>query len=111
MESLHTAPQRQVPSAQDRKRADATVAPFLKALKGWNAKAAHLAVRATSAYSSPEDATLARLEGGALLVEVRRRYSEFQAAIKGEPPHGRLDDVGAAFERLMDQLHVLSKAS
>lgn len=107
MDHLQIAPERRVQAAQDRKRADGLVSPFTKALKGWNAKAAHLAARATSAYSSPEEKSLARLECGALLVEVRRRQAEFHSAMKGEPQHGRLDDVHAAFERLADQLHAI----
>lgn len=110
MDHLQIAPERRVKAAENRKRADAAVAPFLKALKEWNAKAAHLAARETSTYSSPEEKTLARLESGALLVEVRRRQAEFHSATKGEPPHGRLDDVDAAFKRLVDQLRAVSDA-
>lgn len=110
MEHLQFVPERRVQAAESRKRADAAVAPFLKALRGWNARAAHLAARAASAYSSPEEKTLARLESGALLVEVRHHQAEFHSATKGEPRHGRLDDVDAAFERLADQLRAISGA-
>lgn len=111
MENQQIVPNRRFhPAAQDRKRANAVAAPFLTTLKGWNAKAAYLAARATSAYGTPEEKTLARLEGGALLVEVQRRHAEYHAAIKGEPPHGRLDDVDAAFECLLERLRSLSAA-
>ena len=96
--------------ALERKRADAVVKPFLGAIKGWNAKAAHLRGRASSIYSSPEDRTLARLECGALLAEIRHRQRDFLSEIKGEPSHGRLDDVEAAFQRLIEQLEGVSDA-
>jgi hypothetical protein len=109
LERLHSAPKRRVYlAAQHKKRANATVAPFLKVLKGWNAKAACLGARAMSAYSTPEERDLARLEGGALLAEVKHRHAEFRAAAKGEQQHGRLDDVDAAFERLIEQLRTLT---
>lgn len=95
-------------SVLDRKRAEATLRPFVVALKGWNAKAAYLRGRADSAYSSEEDRSLARLECGALLAEIRHRQGDFRSAIKGEPPHSRLDDVEASFQRLIDQLQALS---
>ena len=111
MENQQIVPERRVLAAQNRKRADATVAPFLAALKGWHAKASYLGARARSDYSSPEEKSLARLECGALLAEVRRRQAEFQSATKGEPPHGRIDDVDAAFVSLIDQLLSTSDAS
>lgn len=108
MENPQVVPERRLPSVENRRRAEVVVAPFLKALKGWNAKAAYLGVRASSAYSSPEEGALARLEAGALLAEVKHRHAEFRVATKGEPPHGRIDDVDAAFERLVEQLRTLS---
>lgn len=112
MQSLDTVAHRTVPiSAQERMRADETLKPFIGAIKGWNAKAAHLRERADSFYSSQEDRVLARLESGALLAEIRHRQSDFRSAIKGEPPHGRLDDVDAAFRRLIDQLQSISSGS
>ena len=108
MEKQQILPERRLPSVENRRRAEAAVAPFLKALRGWNARAAYLAARATSAYSSPEERALARLEGGALLAEVTHRYAEFRVATKGETPHGRIDDVDAAFEHLVEQLRTLS---
>lgn len=109
MQSMETsAPRRAQTSAMERKRADETLKPFVGAIRGWNAKAAHFRGRATSVYSSEEDRSLARLESGALLAEIRHRQSDFRSAIKGEPPHGRFDDVMAAFERLIDQLQGIS---
>jgi hypothetical protein len=92
----------------ERKRANATLKPFIGALMRWNSKTAHLRERSGSVYSSEQDRALARLESGALLAEIRHRHSDFRAAIKGEPPHGRLDDVDAAFRRLIGQLHAIS---
>ena len=109
MQSMETsAPRNAQISALERKRADETLKPFVGALKGWNAKAAHLRGRVTSIYSSEEDRSLARLECGALLAEIRHRHSDLRTAIKGEPAHGRLDDVVAAFQRLIDQLQEIS---
>jgi stress response protein SCP2 len=95
-------------SAVERKRADGAIKPFIGALKAWNGKVARLRGLASSVYSTEEDKVLARLECGALLAEIRRRHSEFRSAIKGEPPHGRLDDVEAAFGRLIQQLQEIS---
>lgn len=93
----------------ERKRADATLKPFIGALKSWNAKAAHLRVRGGSVYSSEEERTLARLECGALLAEIRHQQGDLMSAIKAEPPHGRLDDVVASFQRLIDQLEEMNQ--
>lgn len=109
MENLETVTRRNSQiDVLERKRANETLRPFIGALKGWNAKAAYLRGRAASVYSSAEDRTLARLECGALLAEVRHRQRDFLSAIKGEPPHGRLDDVEAAFQRLIEQLEGVS---
>lgn len=110
MENQQVVPERRLSSVQNRRRADAAVAPFAKALKGWNAKAAYLGVRATSGRSTPEERALARLEAGALLAEVLHRHAEFRVATKGEPPHSRFDDVDAALEHLVEQLRTLSLA-
>jgi hypothetical protein len=92
----------------ERKRAEASLKPFLMALKAWNGNVTRIRGRADSIYSTDEDRDLARLESGALLAEIRHRRSEFHSAIKGEPPHGRFDDVDAAFRRLADQLQSIS---
>ena len=112
MQSLDTTTPRNAQlSVLARKRANATLKPFIGDLKGWNMKAAQLRARASSAYSTDEDRTLARLEGGALLAEIRHRQSDFKSAIKGEPAHDRFDDVSAAFERLIDQLQAMTGES
>lgn len=90
------------------RRAIQTVGPFTGDLQGWNAKAARLRALADSSYSTQEDKALARLECGALLLEVRRRHTELQLAIKDEPPHSRLDEVDSAFRRIIDQLSMIS---
>ena len=105
------APRTAQKSVLERKRADETLKPFLGALKGWNAKAAHLRGRADSSYSSADDRNLARLECRALLEEVRHRRNDFLSAIKGEPPHGRLDDVDASFQQLIDRLQETSNGA
>jgi cytochrome c peroxidase len=89
------------------RRAQSTLKPFLGVLMGWNGRAAQLREQAGSPYSDDEDRRLARLEAGALLAEVRRRHTEFQTAIKGEPEHSRISDVDAAFRRLIDQLRLV----
>lgn len=81
----------------------------LGALNRSNTKAAHLRWRASSVHSSAEDKSLVRLECDALLKEVRNQQRDFLAAIKGEPPHGRLDDVAAGYRRLVDLLQVISR--
>lgn len=108
----HVGPihRRSSPSAVRAKQAGAALRPFIGEMHTWNAKAAHLRARAASIYSSAEERSLARLESNALLAEVRRRHVEFQAAVKGEAPHGRLDDVDAAFCRIADQLEDIAKS-
>ncbi|WP_156384514.1 hypothetical protein [Devosia sp. Root413D1] len=91
-----------------RRQANETLRPFIGALQSWHVKAARLRAIAGSFYSSNEDKALARLESGALLAEVRRRHTELHAAMKGQPSHSRLDDVDAAFRRLIDQLSTIS---
>jgi hypothetical protein len=94
----------------ERRRADDAVRPFISNIGTWNAKAANLKARAYSYYATEEERSLARLESGALLAEVRHRQSDFRSAIKGEPPHSRLDDIATAFERLIDQLEQISRS-
>lgn len=109
MQSYDTTRQRNAQiSVLEQRRANDTLRPFIGALQGWNAKAARLRALVDSFYSSEEDRALARLESGALLAEIRRRHTELHAAIKGEPPHSRLDDADAAFQRLIDQLQIVS---
>jgi len=96
---------------QEFRRAQSTLKPFLGVLMGWNGKAAQLREQAGSPYSDGEDRRLARLEAGALLAEVRRRHTEFQTAIKGEPEHSRISDVDAAFRRLLDQLRLVANGN
>lgn len=95
-------------SVLEQRRANDTLKPFVGALQGWNGKVARLRALADSFYSTEEDRALARFESSALLAEVRSRHTELHAAIKGEPPHSRLDDVDAAFRRLIDQLRIMS---
>ncbi len=109
MQSPQSAPRRSNTGFIGRQRANRAIKPFVASLGTWNAKAAHLKVRASSPYSSEEERTLARLEGGALLAEIRHRQGDYLSAIKGEPPHDRLTDVAAAFERLVDQLEQVSR--
>jgi len=96
---------------QELRRAQLTLKPFLGVLMGWNGRAAQLREQAGSPYSDDEDRRLARLEAGALLAEVRRRHTEFQTAIKGEPEHSRISDVDAAFRRLIDQLRLVANGN
>ena len=96
-------------SVLERRRADGTLKPFIGDLQRWNGKAARLRGLAESFYSTQEDRNLARLEAGALLAEIRRRHSEFRAAIKGEPEHSRLLYVDAAFRRMIDQLEATAR--
>lgn len=109
MQTLDETRHRSSPiDAQQRRQAAETLKPFMSALTGWNSKIAYLRGRADSVYSSDEDQTLARLESGTLLAEIRHRHADFRSAIKGEPAHSRLDDVDAAFRRLIDQLQSIS---
>lgn len=90
------------------RRADNTLKPFIGDLPGWNGKAARLRALVDSFYSNEQDKARARLEGGTLLEEIKDRYADLHAAIRGEPPHSRLEDVDSAFRRLIDQLRVVT---
>lgn len=107
MDTTQVRPRSQQTAVQERKRADETLKPFVSALKHSNSKAAYLRGRLSSIYSTEEDRCLAHLECSVLLTEIRHRQREFRSAIKGEPPHSRLDDVEGALQRLIDQLQSL----
>lgn len=92
----------------ERRQANDMVKPFVAGLGPWTARVANLRMRATSIYSTEEERALARLESGALLAEIRHQQSDYRSTIKGAPQHSRLDDVSAAFERLIEQLEQLS---
>ena len=109
MQSTQSAPRRSSEGFVGRQRANKAVRPFVANLGTWNVKAAHLKARASSPNATEEERTLARLEGGALLAEIRHRQSDYLNTIKGEPPHDRLTDVATAFERLVDQLEQVSR--
>lgn len=109
MQSTQSTPRRSNPGFASRQRANRAIRPFVASLGSWNVKAAHLKARANSVYATEEERTLARLEGGALLAEIRHRQSDCLNAIKGEPPHDRLTDIAATFERLVDQLEQVSR--
>jgi len=104
MEQASGAVRRTVIAAQASRRAAEFVGPYLSQLQKWNTRSAYLRQRTASDYTSPEEKALARLECGALRAEALRRHAEFSAAAKGEPTHGRIDDLDAAFKRLLEQL-------
>ncbi|MDB5540578.1 MAG: hypothetical protein JWQ89_2305 [Devosia sp.] len=95
-------------ASQERKRAEATLKPFLMELKAWNNKVTRIRGRSDSIYSTDQDRHLAHLECGALLAEIRHRHDAFRLAIKAERPHSRFEDIEAAFHRLADQLQSMS---
>lgn len=111
MQNHHNVIPRNVQSAEERKRAIATAAPFIRSLGEWNVKVSRLRLQAGSERSSPEEKSLARLEAGGLSAVIRRRHVEFLADTKGEPRHRRLDDVDATFRRLLEQLEGIARPS
>lgn len=80
------------------------IKPYVPLFEGWNQRAAKASATALSHVSSTgERAQQARVLRD-LFEEVRASYDEFETEVAGEPQHSRIDDIRAAFTRLMDVL-------
>jgi len=95
-------------SVLETRRANTVLKPFVTSLTRWNIRAAFLRGLVAATQGSDDDGRLARVEARALLAKVCHTHSEFRSAIESQPHHSRLDDVKAAFERLIDQLQSIS---
>lgn len=80
------------------------IKPYLSRFENWNHRAARASAAAMSSMSLPvERAQQAQLLAE-LFREVDETYDEFEAQVAGEPSHGRINDLRAAFLRLRSML-------
>lgn len=102
MTDFMASPRRQSPAHVDQKRhALELIRPFVPRFEEWNQQAAKASATALSHVSSPsQKASQARVLSS-LYNEVAGAYEQFETAVAGAPPHSRIDDVRAAFVRLI----------
>lgn len=95
---------RHVPAVAAARQALAVVRPFLPRLEDWNHRAAKLTGMLFSHITSEAEKARQRELLSELIEEVEASRIEFETAIEYEPPHGRIADVQAAFNRLLSIL-------
>ena len=86
------------------RRALSLIRPYAARFEGWNQRAAKASATALSRITSPEERAEQFNKLALLYEEVEQAYEEFEAAVAGEPPHSRIDDLRAAFLRLLQVL-------
>lgn len=106
MTDLDTTPRRRRPSHDLAARQQATqiIRPFLTRFEDWNHRAARASASILSHVTTEAEKARHRDDLAQLRAEVEANYGEFLTAVAGEPQHGRIDDVDAAFERLLGVL-------
>lgn len=85
-------------------RAVDLIHPFLGSFEDWNRRAARVGALMVSHAATGAEKTAHREELRALRAEVQSSYDQFRAAVADQPHHGRIDDVDAAFERMLSVL-------
>lgn len=103
MMSDSTAKRQQSQDVAERRRASAVVRPYVAQLDGWHGRAAMINATLPSRAGEPE-VEARRQNARQLLTQVEAGHREFLQVLATERPHGRLDDVRAAFERLLATL-------
>ena len=101
MQGLETKPRRRVPEADAKRHAINLARPFLSRFEAWNHKAARATAMIMSHLTDAEEKAEQQRKIAELTVEVELAFREFKAVVADEPRHDRLDDVRAAFERLL----------
>src|SRR5690349_7542326 len=102
MTDLGAPSRRRTPTdIMESRRATAAIRPFVTRFEEWNHRAAKATAGALSHLSTEPErqeyaSTLAKLHQ-----EVHQAYEEFEAAVSGTPRHGRIEDLRAAFLRLL----------
>lgn len=91
-------------SVRQHRRAAKAIAPFVGNFADWNRRAAQASAAVFSLASSERDRENHRQVLAALRSEVEASFRDFEAAVAGEPPHSRIDDIRHAFERLRDMV-------
>lgn len=106
MTDLHSTPHRRRPPQEvaARRQALQIIRPFQTRFEDWNHRAARASAAILSHVTTEAEKTQHREDLAALRAEVEAAYAEFLDAVAGRPPHGRIDDVDAAFERLLSVL-------
>ena len=106
MATLDSLPRRRRPPQElaARQQAVAIIRPFLPRFEDWNHRAARASASILSHVTTEPEKKRHRDDLAQLRGEVEAAYDEFQSAVAGQPPHSRIDDVDAAFERLLSVL-------
>lgn len=90
--------------ATARRRAALIVGPFLKNFEGWNRRAARTGALILAHVSTETEKARHRDDLVTLRAEVELAYDQFREAVADQPQHGRIDDVRAAFDRMLSVL-------
>ena len=90
--------------ATAKRHATLIVGPFLKSFEGWNERAARTGALILSRATTEPEKAKHREALVTLLAEVEHAYGQFRDAIAEQPQHGRIDDVSAAFDRMLTVL-------
>lgn len=106
MTDLDSLPRRRRPSQElaVRRQALQTIRPFLDRFEDWNHRAARASAAILSHVTTEPEKVTHRDELARLRAEVEAAHAQFLTTIAGHPPHSRIDDVDAAFERLLSAL-------
>ncbi len=86
------------------RRAKLIVAPFLPKLGQWNLNAASWAAREASHLTTDDERRALRSQRSDLVAEILKEFNRFREAVADEPRHTRIEDVEAAFRRLLRTL-------
>lgn len=92
------------PEAVAKRQAALIIGPFLKRFEGWNQRAARTGAFILSHATSQSEKVRHRDDLAALREEVETAYGEFRTAVSDQPRHSRIDDVDAAFGRMLSVL-------
>lgn len=85
------------------RRARASIGPYLSQFPEWNRRAAYLTIVATSGLRESAFGEEQKRQLAELFNEVDAAYQSFEREIAGQR-HGRIDDIRAAFQRLIAML-------
>ena len=104
--TVETLPRRRKPGAEDeqRRRARAIVAPYVKRMEGWQVQAARLRALATAERTTEDERVEAKVAIGELRNDVLATIDDLTKALNGTPPFNRVVDVLTALRRLEEQL-------
>lgn len=90
--------------ATAKRQATLIVGPFLKNFEGWNQRAARTGALMLSHATTESERARYRDDLIVLRDQVELAYNEFRDAVADQPSHGRIDDVDAAFDRMLSVL-------